>query len=197
MSNRKRRYKRRIKRLVAVILAAGFILTMLCIITANAETPQPTTAETAAVETPPTQTPETTTTILNLPAELESEIDAAAAKYSLDATLVRAVIYTESRGQIDAENAYCYGLMQLNKRYAETFTTGAGIENITDPANNIHGGCWFLAELMQWADGDETLALMAYNLGQSGAWKYWSSGTRSTSYTEKVQAAKSLFETQK
>lgn len=132
-------------------------------------------------------------TALNLSLELENTINAAAQKYGLSPALVRAVIYTESRGKIDAENAYCYGLMQLNKTYAASFMDGAGIENITDPANNIYGGCWFLAELMQWADNNETLALMAYNLGQSGARNKWNSGTRSTNYTEKVQAAKELF----
>ena len=132
-------------------------------------------------------------TILELPLELESHIDAAAARYNLDADLVRGVIWTESRGVVDADNGLCYGLMQINTKYADVFCEGAGVQNITDPKNNILAGCWWLAEVLEWADGDEILALMAYNMGQTGAWKRWEAGTRSTTYSDTVLAAKEKF----
>lgn len=123
-------------------------------------------AEETSEEQP--ETPAAQPTVLELPQELEAHIDAAAAFYGLDPALVRAVIYVESRGQIDADNGLCYGLMQLNKRYADTFMQGAGVENITDPENNVLGGCWYLAEMLEYTGGQEALALMCYNMGAAG-----------------------------
>lgn len=132
-------------------------------------------------------------TVLGLPEELEAHIDAAAALYGLDPVLVRAVIYVESRGQVDADNGLCYGLMQLNKKYASVFTEGAEVENITDPENNVLGGCWWLAEMLEYTGGQEALALMCYNMGCAGAQDYWHDGVYSTAYTRAVEEAKELF----
>ena len=146
----------------------------------------------APVEWQP-ELPAVQTTVLGLPQELEAHIDAAADFYGLDPVLVRAVIYVESRGQVDADNGLCYGLMQLNKKYADTFMQGAGVENITDPENNVLGGCWWLAEMLAYTGGQETLALMCYNMGCSGAQDYWHDGVYSTAYTRAVLEAKELF----
>lgn len=132
-------------------------------------------------------------TVLGLPEELEAHIDDAAALYGLDPVLVRAVIYVESRGQVDADNGLCYGLMQLNKKYASVFTEGAQVENITDPENNVLGGCWYLSEMLEYTGGQEALALMCYNMGCAGAQDYWHDGVYSTAYTRAVEEAKELF----
>lgn len=156
---------------------------------------EPTTAEAAAAPAEKTQEeqPEAQPTVLGLPQELEATIDAAATFYGLDPVLVRAVIYVESRGQVDADNGLCYGLMQLSKRYADTFMRGAGVENITDPENNVLAGCWWLSEMLAYTGGQETQALMCYNLGCSGAQDYWKDGVYSTAYTRAVEEAKELF----
>lgn len=148
-----------------------------------------------AEETPAQQpeTPAAQPTVLGLPEELEAHIDAAAALYGLDPVLVRAVIYVESRGQVDADNGLCYGLMQLNRKYASVFMEGAEVENITDPENNVLGGCWYLSEMMAYTGGQEALALMCYNMGCSGAQDYWHDGVYSTAYTRAVEEAKELF----
>ena len=157
---------------------------------AAAPVPEKTPAE------PPEEQPEppaVQSTVLDLPEELEAHIDAAAALYGLDPVLVRAVIYVESRGQVDADNGLCYGLMQLNKKYASVFMEGAGVENITDPKNNVLGGCWYLAEMLAYTGGQEALALMCYNMGCAGAQDYWHDGVYSTAYTRAVEDAKELF----
>lgn len=148
-----------------------------------------------AEETPAEQPepPAAQPTVLGLPQELEAHIDAAAALYGLDPVLVRAVIYVESRGQVDADNGLCYGLMQLNKKYASVFTEGAEVENITDPENNVLGGCWWLAEMLEYTGGQEAMALMCYNMGCAGAQDYWHDGVYSTAYTRAVEEAKELF----
>lgn len=143
-------------------------------------------------------TPETPTqyaeivTELNLPTKIEQVINDTAEENGLSADLVRAVIWVESRGQIDADNGLCVGLMQLNKNYADTFMTLAGVETITDPVDNIKAGCKWLSNLIEWADGNEDLALMAYNLGQTGALKKWNNG-EITNYVTKVQTARGMF----
>lgn len=192
-----------------LLIFAGFCLSVSCIaygliLSAAAAVPQhrPTTEKVeiiknlsapAAVIQQEEQTPPPVNTILGLSESLEAHINETAELYGLAPDLIRAVIYVESRGQIDADNGLCYGLMQLNKTYTETFTIGAAVDNITDPENNILAGCWHLAELLEWADGNEDLALMAYNLGQSKARRYWAEGRHTTTYSENVQKAREQF----
>lgn len=145
----------------------------------------------------PTATPEPTPYVpvksaLGLSEDLEGFIEQAAEYYNLPSDLVRAVIWVESRGVTTADNGLCVGLMQLNRDYADTFMQATGALNITEPRYNIVCGCWWLSELLEWADGEEDLALMAYNLGQSKARKNWNNGVV-TSYAVNVQNARSKF----
>ena len=146
-------------------------------------TPTPTPTETAPV---------VKTSVFGFTENFERYIDQVAEYYNLPADLVRAVIWVESRGQVNADNGICVGLMQLNRQYAETFMKATGAQNITDPEYNVLCGCWWLSELLKWADGEENLALMAYNLGQSKALKKWQNG-EVTSYAIKVQEARAKF----
>ena len=140
----------------------------------------------------PTPAPQPVKTVLGLSEDLEHFINQTAEHYGLPADLVRAVIWVESRGVITADNGLCVGLMQLNRDYADTFMRATGAQNITDPQYNIVCGCWWLSELMKWAEGEEDLALMAYNLGQSKARKNWNNGVV-TSYALKVQEVRGMF----
>lgn len=137
-------------------------------------------------------TPAPVVSSLGLEPELEMTIEFAADYYNLPADLVRAVIWIESRGVVDADNGLCVGLMQINRDYANAFMIGAGVDDIEPPVNNILCGCWWLSELMDWANGQEDLRLMAYNLGQSKARKYWNEGTV-TKYALNVQEAREKF----
>lgn len=150
-------------------------------------------AEEPVIEEPVVEADERILTELNLPIELENQIDKAADIYGLPADLVRGVIWTESRGVVDADNGICYGLMQLNMEFEDSFCKGAQVDNIKEPKANILAGCWWLSEMLEWAEGDEDLALMAYNLGTTGAWRRWEAGERSTTYSETVQAAREKF----
>ena len=137
-------------------------------------------------------TPAPIKTVFGFTPEFEGFIDQAAEYYGLPADLVRAVIWVESRGQINADNGLCVGLMQLNRLYDDTFIKSTGVQDIVDPESNVLCGCWWLSELLKWADGEENLALMAYNLGQSKALKKWQNGVV-TSYVINVQEARSMF----
>ncbi len=78
--------------------------------------------------------------------------------------LVAAVIHTESGGRPDAESkAGALGLMQLMPATAERF----GVDDRSDPVQNIKGGVAFLNFLVSTFDGDPILILAAYNAGEN------------------------------
>ncbi|MGO4110088.1 lytic transglycosylase domain-containing protein [Paenibacillus sp. YAF4_2] len=96
------------------------------------------------------------------PTEYEALISEAAAKYGIDPELIRGVIRTESGFQSDAISpAGAKGLMQLMDATAR----GLGVTNSLDPQQNIDGGSKYLSYLLRKYNGNEQVALAAYNAG--------------------------------
>ena len=111
-------------------------------------------------------------------------------KDKLTVELVLAVIQVESRGRegaisIDPVNGNCIGLMQLNERYTQDFIDGAGIQDVYNTLDNIDGGIWRLAYLIEKYE-DVNIALMCYNMGETKALKYLAEGVTETRYTQDV-----------
>jgi len=94
--------------------------------------------------------------------DYEQIITDASDRYGVDASLIHAVIQTESAYKADAvSKAGAKGLMQLMDDTAE----GLGVRNAFDPEQNIMGGTKFLGYLIRKYNGNEALALAAYNAG--------------------------------
>ncbi len=83
-----------------------------------------------------------------------------AREYGVDADLVSAVLYVESKGDPYAVSAQgALGLMQITPSTAEHL----GIQDVLDPEENIRAGVKYLAWLIN--KYDEPSALLAYNAG--------------------------------
>jgi soluble lytic murein transglycosylase len=99
-------------------------------------------------------------------------IRAEAAKRNLDPYLVASVIRQESGFEpTTVSNAGAVGLMQIMPHEAADIASAGGIENVTrealfDPATNIAVGTAELSQKIARMNGNETLAIAAYNAGE-------------------------------
>jgi hypothetical protein len=96
-------------------------------------------------------------------------VEAAAARYSVDANLIASVIAVESNFDSKARSRKnARGLMQLLPETAARF----GVRNVEDPQENIDAGTQYLRELLQKYNNDLVLALAAYNAGPERVQQY-------------------------
>lgn len=108
---------------------------------------------------------------LRYPLEYEHIVRGHAEQYELDAALLAAVIYRESKYDPDARSSEgAIGLMQLLPETAmgialNTEGTQFEVSDLYEPEINVRYGSFYLRRLLR-KYRDERLALAAYNAGQ-------------------------------
>ena len=128
----------------------------------------------------------------DIPLDMEQQdvVREIAAEYGVPFELVLAVMQVESNFDVTAiGNGNCYGIMQIHQINHPALEKQLGITDWLNLSDNTRAGCYMLGKLLDKYQ-DETRALMAYNMGEGAAKKAWNAGACSTSYTEKVMAAK-------
>ena len=115
-------------------------------------------------------------------------IRAAAARYGVDAALVKAVVWRESWFDPEVRGkAGEIGLMQIREPAAREWAEAERIagfqhEHILDPGSNTLAGAWYLAKLLRrypQADDPVPYALADYNAGRGNVLR-WNQGAAAT-----------------
>ncbi len=88
----------------------------------------------------------------------------------LDPSLIAAVIYAESKFEPRTSSAGALGLMQIEPETAHFIAHVSGgvrftTSDLQTPSVNIAYGSWYLRYLLERYEGDEMLAVAAYNAG--------------------------------
>ena len=103
------------------------------------------------------------------PTALATLVDHIAQRHDVDRDLVHSMIRVESNyNPFAVSNKGALGLMQLIPSTARRF----GVANVFDPAQNVEGGVRYLKYLLDLYEGDNRLALAAYNAGEGTVERY-------------------------
>jgi len=107
---------------------------------------------------------------LTLPLRHEDIIRQQSREKGVDAALIAAVIYSESKFEDRTSGAGARGLMQITPAAANEIERRSGgttfhLGDLSDPEINIRYGTYLLRELLDRYDGDVIAALAAYNAG--------------------------------
>ncbi len=111
---------------------------------------------------------------LTLPLRHEDIIRQQAADKHVEASLIAAVIYAESRFEDQTSKAGARGLMQITPATAKEIERLSGgttfnLTDLGDPEINIRYGTFYLRELLNRYGNNKVAALAAYNAGPTQA----------------------------
>jgi soluble lytic murein transglycosylase len=114
---------------------------------------------------------------LTLPLRHEDVIRQQSREKGVDAALIAAVIYSESKFSDRTSSAGARGLMQITPETAQEVKRHSGgtaftLGDLSDPEINIRYGTYVLRELLDRYGGDVVAALAAYNAGPANVDKW-------------------------
>ncbi len=114
---------------------------------------------------------------ITLPLRHEDIIRQQAASKHLDPALIAAVIYAESKFDARDSATGAKGLMQIQPATARFIAGRSGgtqfqVADLADPQVNIAYGSYYLRYLLARYDGNATLAVAAYNGGETNVDKW-------------------------
>jgi soluble lytic murein transglycosylase len=140
---------------------------------------------------------------MRYPLRYEHIVTGHARNYELDAALIAAVIYRESKFEADAESSSgAIGLMQLLPDTAKGIALHTGgsrfqVEDLYDPEINVRYGSFYLRRLLRKYN-DVELALAAYNAGQANVDEWLAAGDEigfpeTREYVEEVLEIRDIY----
>jgi soluble lytic murein transglycosylase len=140
---------------------------------------------------------------LRYPLAYDSILRGHAENYRLDAALLAAVVYQESKFDPEARSdAGAVGLMQLQPETARGIALRTGgsafkVDDLTNPEINVRYGSWYLRHLLDKYD-DERLALAAFNAGQGNVdlWREQGKGiafAETRAYVDRVEELQGIY----
>ena len=114
---------------------------------------------------------------VTLPLDHEDIIRQQASDKGLDPALIAAVIFEESRFRDQTSHAGARGLMQITPQTAAFIARDSGGTafvqgDLATPQVNISYGAYYMRYLLRRYDGDVTLAVAAYNAGETNVNKW-------------------------
>ena len=108
---------------------------------------------------------------------------------NVDPSIIKAIIYQESRYKPDVQNGDHVGLMQISTYWHTQRASDLGVTDWFDPYSNIKVGVDLFSELMKNFE-DVGLRLMVYNSGYNDAFAHHDAGTLSNYATSVMEKAK-------
>lgn len=132
------------------------------------------------------------TPVVFLASDLETELPKDAVKacekygkeYNICPELLMAIAEKESKGNPDAENGSCKGLMQISEKWHKDRMKRLGVTNIYDTSGNILVATDYLYELFEKYE-DVGMVLMVYN-GDSDAVDYMNGKAELSKYATDI-----------
>jgi len=121
-----------------------------------------------------------------LSADLQKALYDAAEEFGVPYDLALAVVWKETNfTNVMGDGGRAYGYFQIWPRWHGDRMAELGVTDLNDPDGNFRVGCSILGDLLE-TYGNMHKALMAYNMGPSGAGDLWAQGYTSSGYSRAV-----------
>lgn len=123
--------------------------------------------------------------------ELQLFIIGLCEEHHIDPAILFAMAERESNFKPDAvgDGGDAKGMFQVQAKWHQDRMDKLGVTDLFDPRQNAEVAVDYLAELLDYYDGNMEKALVAYNMGQTGAYRnLFSRGIYSSDYSKAVIA---------